>query len=64
MIAKKLFLNALFRCKKTRKFISLYPEKKPFKEFLGKTGPFFSKLFLNSKISCLSTTYKKKKMAF
>ena len=28
--------------------------------FLGKTGQFFSKLFLNSKTSCISTSFKKR----
>ena len=36
------------------------PEKNTIKGFLGKTRQFFSKLFLNSKMSCISTSFKKR----
>ena len=36
------------------------PRKTSVKEFLGKTGQFFSKLFLNYKIYCISTSFKRR----
>ena len=60
-VVKKLVWKIRIKAFCIKKYwISYYLRKNILQGFLGKTGQYFPKLCLNSKISCISTSVKKK----